>query len=547
MKFLHNLLIALLLCGTGLYTSSCVNLILPETDGTADTEMGDEDAEDVEDEEEESEGEYEEEEEDTKGGEFVLLFTNDFHSQVEPIDRRDAYDPDMGGAARLNALVDSVRTAEPAVLLTDSGDMVEGTFYFNLYSGEVEMMILDEIGYDVRTIGNHDLSKKVVGLNEMFSMCKVPVVCSNYDFSNSIAAGYVKKSKMFKAGNVKVGVIGLNVKLEGLVDPEAYEGISWKHAITEADTEAEKLRLQGADIIVALSHIGLYGGTNDDISIAMNTRNIDVILSGHTHSTALPQGEYVTNLDGEQVLIGHTGSNGKHLGYAKIKITEEGIPSYECRLIPVDSRLDNRIDHNFVSKIDSYCEGTGMNDIIGECPYMMYKYSGLDYPLGNMSADALIWMAKQYHGVDADVSFYNTGGVRNPIFAGECRVKDIYFSFPFDNLLTTFPISGEDLYKVFSNIARSKGLLVNGDVRLVIADNSIKSLTIKGEELDRSKVYNVATINYVANLSKHGMSHLEKRESEETITKYFVEYFKYYAQQNGGEISYQSDGRVVIE
>ena len=543
MKYLHNLLIALLLCGTGLYTASCINEVLPDTDSTIDTEIEDEEEEDTEKEEEV----IEEEEEDTKGGEFVLLFTNDFHSQVEPIDRRDAYYPDMGGAARLKALVDSVRTAEPAVLLTDSGDMVEGTFYFNLYSGEVEMMILDEIGYDVRTIGNHDLSKKVIGLNEMFSMCKVPVVCSNYDFSNSIAAGHVKKSMMFKVGNVKVGVIGLNVKLEGLVDPEAYEGISWKHAITEADTEAEKLRLKGADIIVALSHIGLYDSYNDDISIAMCTRNIDVILSAHTHSTALPEGMYVTNLDGEQVLIGHTGSNGKHLGYAKIRISEDGVPSYQCRLIPVNSRLDNRTDRKFVSKIESFCDGTGMNDIIGECPYMMYKYSGLDYPLGNMTADALIWMAKKYHGVDADVSFYNTGGVRNPIFAGECRVKDIYFSFPFDNLLTTFTITGEDLYRVFTKLASSKGLLVNGDVRLVISGSRIESLTIKGEELDPSKVYNVATINYVANLAKHGMSHLERRESDEPITRYFVEYFKHYAQQNGGKISYQSDGRVVIE
>lgn len=537
MKFLHNLITALLAMCAGMYITSCENAVLPDIDDVIDTEE-----ETVEETEEEEESES-----DTKGGEFVLLFTNDFHSQVEPIDKRDAYNPDMGGAARLKALVDSVRTAEPAVLLTDSGDMVEGTFYFNLFSGEVEMMILDEIGYDVRTIGNHDLSKKVVGLNEMFSMCKVPVVCSNYDFSKSIAASHVKKSMIIKVGTVKVGVIGLNVKLEGLVDPEAYDGISWKHAITEADTEAEKLRLKGADIIVALSHIGLYNSIDDDRSIAMSTRNIDVILSGHTHSTALPEGEYVTNLDGEQVLIGHTGSNGKHLGYAKIKISEEGVPTYKCKLIPVDSRLDNRTDPKFVDKIESFCEGTGMNDIIGECPYMMYKSSGLDYPLGNMSADALIWIAKKYHGVDADVSFYNTGGVRNPILAGECRVKDIYFSFPFDNLLTTMTISGEDLYNVFSNIARSKGLHVNKDVRLVISNNEIARLTIKGEELDFNKEYKVATINYVANLSKHGMSHLERKESEEPITKYFVEFFKYFAQQNGGQISYQSDGRVVIE
>lgn len=533
MKILRYLFITILICTAGLSIISCEEGFIPNFD-------------DIPEIEEEETNEEDKEENSQKGGEFVLLFTNDIHSQIEPIDIRSSSDPDMGGVARIKALVDSVRTAEPAVLLTDSGDMVEGTFYFNLYSGEVEMKVLDELKYDARTIGNHDFSKKIVGLNEMFSMSKVPVVCSNYEFDNPITAGYVKKSTILKAGSVNVGIIGLNVQLEGLVDPEAYDDTQWRHAITTADLEAEKLRLQGADIVIALSHIGLYSdAVDDDRSIAMNTRYIDVILSGHTHGTALPRGEYRTNLDGKKVLIGHTGSNGRYLGYAKIRIPENGDPEYDCKLIPVDSRLDKRTDSKFVKMLDKYVEGTDMNEIIGTCPQTLNKSSNLDSPFGNLAADALIWMAKEYHGVDADVSFYNTGGIRNPMLAGECRVKDIYFSFPFDNTLTTLTIKGSELKEVFSKIANSSSLFVNGNVRLVISRYRVESLTINGEPVYDENEYKVATINYVSNMQKHGMSHLPAKESEGFITRYFVEYFRHLSAQNGGLIYYQSDGRVT--
>ena len=96
--------------------------------------------------------------------EFVILFTNDFHSQIEPLSKEETYNADRGGIKRIKALVDSVRAAEPHVLLADAGDLVQGTYYFSLLNGVVEMMILDELGYDVRTLGNHEFDKKMVGL-----------------------------------------------------------------------------------------------------------------------------------------------------------------------------------------------------------------------------------------------------------------------------------------------------------------------------------------------------------------------------------------------
>jgi 5'-nucleotidase len=163
--------------------------------------------------------------EEQKKKEFVILFTNDFHSQIEPLSKEETYNADRGGIKRIKVLVDSVRNAEPAVLLADAGDMVQGTYYFSLLNGVVEMMIMDELGYDVRTLGNHEFDKKMVGLGDMLALSKVPVVATNYNFSKTNLADYVLPSTIIEARNVKVGFIGLNVRLQNLVDPTACEGV----------------------------------------------------------------------------------------------------------------------------------------------------------------------------------------------------------------------------------------------------------------------------------------------------------------------------------
>ena len=236
--------------------------------------------------------------------EFVILFTNDFHSQIEPLSKDESYNADRGGAKRIKALVDSVRKAEPAVLLADAGDLVQGTYYFSLLNGVVEMMMMEEIGYDIRTIGNHEFDKKMIGLGNMLSMSTVPVVASNYDFSKTDLVGRVRNSMIIESGNTKVGFIGLNVRLYNLVDPTACEGVEWQDAINVADMEAQQLKENGADVVIALSHLGYQkddGRVYYDRGIALNTRHIDMIIGGHSH-TFLNYADYVTNLDGENKL-----------------------------------------------------------------------------------------------------------------------------------------------------------------------------------------------------------------------------------------------------
>lgn len=493
-----------------------------------------------------------EEQPEAKDGEFVILFTNDFHSQIEPLGKDETYNADRGGIKRIKALVDSVRMAEPAVLLADAGDFVQGTYYFSLMNGVVEMLIMNELGYDIRTIGNHEFDKKMSGLQDMLSWCEVPVVATNYDFTTTKLAKRVERSMILDAGEVKVGFVGLNVRLESLVDPMACEGVGWQNAINVADAEAERLRQQGADIVIALSHLG-YQKDSDayyyDRGIAMRTRHIDMIIGGHTH-TFLNSADYVTNLDGDKVPIVQTGSKGICLGYAKIKLDEQGKPSFTYKLLPVKNYLDKKVDPEFSAVIDAYTADVEqeMSRVLGYCPQAIRK--GLpESPLGNISADGLVWLAKELFDVEADVAIYNSGGLRAEISKGDLTVGDVYAVYPFDNKLSVLTLKGSDLLKFFDGVASAGGVPINKGVRLVISGGKVKSVTVGGKAVDKDKTYTVATIDYVVNTKDYGLDNAtSRRDHSEMIRDCMVEYFEYLAAQNSrGEITAATDGRIIIE
>lgn len=480
-----------------------------------------------------------------KDGEFVILFTNDFHSQIDP-----TYD-NRGGIKRIKALVDSVRNVEPAVLLADAGDLVQGTYYFTLLNGVVEMMILEELGYDVRTLGNHEFDKKMTGLANMLALSSVPVVASNYDFTNTSISKYIKSSMIITAGKVKVGFVGMNVRLLNLVEPSACEGVEWQNAIYVVDDYANNLRKQGAEIVIAISHLGYSKGSEIyyDRGIGMNTRHIDMIIGGHSHTT-LREAEYVTNLDGDRVPIVQTGSRGVNLGYAKIVIDDKGRPSFTYKLIPVDSRLDARLDSDFSENLDEQAEPVRkeMAEVLGEANRVIYRGTP-ESPLGNLSADGLVWMADKYYDVKADVAIYNSGGIRANISPGPVTMGDVVAVYPFDNFLTLVTMKGSALRSLFDYVASSGGGPVNSAVKLVISGSQVKSVTLNGKEIDDNAVYTVATIDYLVNLGRYGFEHiLSKTQSTTPLWRCYGEYFKYLASQNANNIiSATMDGRVVVE
>ena len=483
--------------------------------------------------------------------EFVILFTNDFHSQIEPLSKEETYNADRGGIKRIKALVDSVRTAEKTIFLADAGDYVQGTYYFSLLNGAVEMKVMDEIGYDVRTVGNHEFDKKMTCLYDMLTWSNVPVVASNYDFTQTSLVNRIEESMIIEKNGIKVGFIGLNVKLDNLVAPSAREGVQWQNAINVADDLAKNLRDRGADIVIALSHLGYEKNSSAvyyDRGIAMNTKNIDMIIGGHSH-TFLNYADYVTNQENEKIPIVQTGSKGICLGYAKIRIDKNGKPSYTYKLIPVKKHLDKKLDPEFSALVDDYSASVTykMEEVIGTCPQAIRKGSP-ESPLYNITGDALIWIAKEYMDIDADVSLYNSGGLRAEISAGDLTIGEVYAVYPFDNVLSIVTLKGSDLRTMFDYVASSGGLPVNSGVKLIISNKKVKSVTINGKAIDDNKTYTVATIDYLVELGRYGFENaISRSDSPEIIRDYFVDYFRHLAQQNNGQIRASNDGRIRTE
>lgn len=554
MKFIKHLLIYITLATAAAISTSCdpEDLKIPierpdlddENSGENDSDTDGNEGDDSGSSDEGNQGDQGEQ--NPENSEFVMLFTNDFHSQIEPTE------DNRGGVLRLKALVDSVRTAEPHVLLADAGDLVQGTYYFSLLNGVVEMKMLDMLKYDIRTIGNHEFDKKMSGLGDMLAISKVPVVASNYDFSNTNLAQYVVPSKILTAGSIKVGFIGLNVRLLNLVNKTACEGVVWQDAVNVADTYAGQLREQGADIVIAISHLGYGGGSTEyyyDSGIATRTRHIDMIIGGHSHTT-LKKAAYVTDADGDQVAIVQTGSRGYNLGYAKIRLDDNGKPSFSYRLIPVNSRLDNRVDPTFSGIIEDYASEVKekMDVKLGYAPYNINRGTP-ESPLGNLSADGLIWAAKRFHNVDADVAVYNSGGVRANIAKGDVTLGDVYAVFPFDNALSILTITGKNLRHLMYEVPNN--LYVNKEVKLVSNSSGwVSSITVNGQQIDDKKTYTVATIDYISDNDGYTDilgNPINREDSVEMIRDYFGEYFKYLADQNNGQITASNDGRVIIQ
>lgn len=249
---------------------------------------------------------------------LTVLHTNDVHSHIDPFPANDPRNANMGGVGRRAAIIDQIRKTEQNVLLLDAGDIFQGTPYFNYYGGELEFKLMSMMKYDLATIGNHDFDNGVEGLFAQLPHAKFDFVSANYDFKNTVLDTHVKPYKTFKKGGIKIGVFGLGVELKGLVDPKLSQETVYNDPIEVATDIAKKLKNEEkCDLIICLSHIG-YEYKNEpekvcDLILARKTRNIDLIIGGHTH-TFLDKPVIEKNLDGQEVLINQVGCYGINLG-----------------------------------------------------------------------------------------------------------------------------------------------------------------------------------------------------------------------------------------
>ena len=249
---------------------------------------------------------------------ITILHTNDVHSHIDPFGPEDKRNANKGGIARRATLVEGIRKENPNTLLLDAGDIFQGTPYFNYYGGELEFKLMSMLKYDLATIGNHDFDNGIDGLYAQLPHAEFEFVSANYDFSNTIMDTHVKPYKIIVKDGVKIGIFGLGIQLEGLVDKKMYKETIYHNPIEIAQDMSRILKEeQSCDIVICLSHIGYHYKNApqrvSDLLLAKHTKNIDLIIGGHTH-TFLPKPTIATNSIGQNVLINQVGAYGLYLG-----------------------------------------------------------------------------------------------------------------------------------------------------------------------------------------------------------------------------------------
>lgn len=226
-----------------------------------------------------------------------IIFTNDSHSQVEPLKGK-------GGFEARAAIIDSLRALNPNTLLLDAGDMWQGTPYFNMFKGRLEVEAYNLMRYDAATLGNHEFDYGIDTLAARIEEMNFPILCCNYNFTNTPLANKIKPYIIKEYNNIKIGIIGVSVNPEGLILQSNIEGIQYEDPIECVNHYANILRNElNCDYIIVLSHLGLHDDTifnnvSDSILIT-NSNNIDLVLGGHTHQF---NGVFkFTNLDGDTI------------------------------------------------------------------------------------------------------------------------------------------------------------------------------------------------------------------------------------------------------
>lgn len=237
------------------------------------------------------------------GQDLVILHMNDTHSHIDP-ERSGKY-IGMGGVIEQAAYIDSVRNAAGAsnVLLLHAGDFSQGTSYFTELNGDIEIDVMNALGYDAVCLGNHEFDNGPVELARRLSSLETPVVCANYDFSDTPLKDYVKPYVIVEKAGMRIGVIGLLTDVSEVVDSEIAAMLEYDNAADVADRYAEILKKQEkCDLVICLTHLGYEGEIYTDRELAQVTSNVDIIVGGHSH-TLLENYKAVKDRDGQDVVI----------------------------------------------------------------------------------------------------------------------------------------------------------------------------------------------------------------------------------------------------
>lgn len=274
----------------------------------------------------------------TKHKKITILHTNDTHSHIEPFEASHPQFPNQGGAARRAKMIDDIRQENPNMLLLDAGDMFQGTPYFNFYGGELEIKLMNMLKYDASAIGNHEFDNGVESMAEQLRKANFDILLANYDFSKTAMDGIAKPYKIFRVDGIKIGVFGLGIELQGLVNKREYGETEYLSPIEITQDMVRILKKEEkCDLVICLSHLGYQYNSSkiSDVLLAQQTQDIDLIIGGHTH-TFLDKPQVLKNKIGKDVIVNQVGCFGLRLGRIDFYFKDNEIESNNSNNMKVE-------------------------------------------------------------------------------------------------------------------------------------------------------------------------------------------------------------------
>lgn len=445
---------------------------------------------------------------------LVILHTNDTHSMVEP--SADG----TGGVLQRKAIIDSVRNAERNVITVDAGDMVQGSLFFKYFRGDVEYPLMDMTGYDIRVLGNHEFDNGMKDLAEKYRKVKGSRLSANYDFEGTELEGVFSPYVIKKIDGKKIGFIGLNIDPASLIASKNID-VRFKDIIPVANETAAFLKnKKKCDLVVAVTHIGYNSsnGKTSDVDLARASRDIDIIIGGHSHTLVDPANpakypSLIPNAEGRPVRVVQTGKYGKFIGKLTVELDSlKGADGsdFGYELIAVTDRFpEEKLDRAMIDFLRPYREVVDSvnSRVIARSYYDMRNDSrtggqanltaDFGYEYGNHKADSL-----RAAGLDippVDMAIMNVGGIRQNMPEGDITEGQILSTYPFSNRFVMIALKGSDITEAMRVAAKKGGEAVSRNVRVLTDDDgNLLRMTVDGREIDPDRVYNVATIDYLA-------------------------------------------------
>jgi len=253
---------------------------------------------------------------------LTILYTNDTHARLDPFPDNALEFAGLGGIARRASLVKKIRSQSKNLLLLDAGDVFQGTPWFDVYGGEIDLKLMSEMGYDAMAVGNHEFDRGPDGFAEASQKAEFPILAANYDASGTPMNSYLERLIVREFNGLRVGIFGLGIELDGVVSPELYGDVKHRDPIAWANGMKNSLiDYHKCDYIICLSHLGFRynNGRMDDLTLAKKVAGIDLIIGAHTH-TFLDYPVGVMNPEGGVTQVTQMGHGGVRLGRIDLNI-----------------------------------------------------------------------------------------------------------------------------------------------------------------------------------------------------------------------------------